>query len=64
MFHVLNFWNVATVSLDDSFAQYWLYLNQFHEVVTWNVIHLTDVPCDMIISKFFKAFEISCVVSR
>ena len=27
---------VATVCLDDSFAHYWQYLNQLHEVVTWN----------------------------
>ena len=35
----------ATLCLDDSFAHSWDFLNQLHEVVTWNVFKLiTGVP--------------------
>jgi hypothetical protein len=30
------FFKVATLCLDDGFAQYWHSPNQLHEVVTWN----------------------------
>ena len=40
-----RFFKVATLCLEDSFAHSWHYLNQLHEVVTWNVFQLTGVPC-------------------
>ena len=40
----LRFFKVATLFLDDSFAQSWHSLNQLHEVVTWNAFKLTGVP--------------------
>jgi hypothetical protein len=36
---------IATLCLDDSFAHSWHSLNQLHEVVTWNALQLTVVPC-------------------
>ena len=40
-----RFFKVATLCLDDSFAQSCHSLNQLHEVVTWNAFQLTGVPC-------------------
>jgi O-antigen ligase len=40
----LRFSRVATLCLDDSFAQSWHSLNQLQEVVTWNAFQLTGVP--------------------
>ena len=41
----LRFFRVASLCLDDSFAQSWHSLSQLHEIVTWNAFKLTGMPC-------------------
>ena len=41
----LRLFKVASHCLDNSFAHSWHSLNQLHEVVIWNAVQFTGVPC-------------------
>jgi hypothetical protein len=42
---IFRFFKVATLCLDDSFAQLCTLMAFSHEVGTWNAFQLTGVPC-------------------
>ena len=64
----LRFFKVATLCFGASFEHSLHSLNQLHEVVIWNAVQLTGVPCSKLIRVIYfllNAFEpISCVVTR